>query len=118
MRTVIAAAVLVVTAGVGFALVGGAGGAAWSYALVVLIAVGAAWFAARLAPGRRLGMGDGTCPECRGEGRAFYGSGRTTYRRRCRACRGSGSAPADLRIPEALLHPGTRTDGETVPVQQ
>lgn len=117
MRAVIGTTVFVVGAALGLALTEGGGGPGWSRAAVLLAAAVGALFAARHGI-RRPGLGEDVCPECHGEGRAFYGRGRTTRRRRCRACRGRGLAArsAAVRIPEALLHPGVRTDGATVPV--
>ncbi|MCK9901005.1 hypothetical protein CC117_18600 [Parafrankia colletiae] len=116
MRAVIGTAVFVIVVAVGLALVSGFGGAVWAVALVVLVALAAGVLAAAQTGAPRSRPGVGTCPECRGEGRAFYGRGRTTYRRRCRTCRGRGQAHVSATIPEALLHPGTRTEGESVPL--
>ncbi len=63
----------------------------WGYVAVVVVAALAASLAARLIPGRHHGAVEMDCPRCRGEGQAFYGRGRETYRRRCRACHGRGS---------------------------
>ncbi|WP_261555531.1 cytochrome C [Frankia tisae] len=63
----------------------------WGYVAVVVVAALAASLAARLIPGRHHGAVELDCPRCRGEGQAFYGTGRETYRRRCRACHGRGS---------------------------
>ncbi|OAA18698.1 hypothetical protein UG55_11011 [Frankia sp. EI5c] len=117
MRAVIGTGVFVIVAAVGLAVVGAAGGAGWSFALVLLAAAGAGVLSAGRAVRHRPERGERVCPECHGEGYAFYGRGRTTSRRRCRTCRGRGMDPAPVRIPEALLRPGTRTEGESVPVQ-
>ncbi|WP_232291889.1 cytochrome C [Frankia sp. QA3] len=83
----------------------------WAYVAVVVLAAVAAGLAARLIPGRHHGAVELDCPRCRGEGQAFYGTGRETYRRRCRACHGRGSVrrgragAARWPVPEAADDP-------------
>lgn len=41
--------------------------------------------------GRKIGWGDGNCPNCGGTGRAGYDLAKYGVKEECRACKGSGS---------------------------
>jgi hypothetical protein len=76
------------------------------YVATLLVAVLAAGLVHRLFPGRHHGSTEGDCVRCRGEGYAFYGTGRATYRRRCRTCRGSGAARDARQVSRARRRGG------------
>jgi hypothetical protein len=90
----------------------------WGYLVVVVLAALAAGLAARLIPGRHHGAVELDCPRCRGEGQAFYGKGRDTYRRRCRACHGRGSVRHGQAGAARWPVPETADDPPTLPMAE
>ncbi len=105
---------------VGAGIVGRAAAAdgRWGYVVVVVLAALAAGLAARLIPGRHHGAVELDCPRCRGEGQAFYGVGRETYRRRCRACHGRGSVGRGQAGATHWPVPETAGDPPTLPMAE
>jgi hypothetical protein len=96
MRVITGTAVFLVATAIGLGVVDSradAGDRAWQRGLVVVLALLAAALVNRILFGRKYGWGDGECEVCRGFGKAFYGTGRHTYRASCRSCGGTGSGP-------------------------
>ncbi|WP_231861099.1 MULTISPECIES: cytochrome C [Frankia] len=90
----------------------------WGYVVVIVLAALAAVLAARLIPGRHHGAVELDCPRCRGEGQAFYGRGRETYRRRCRVCHGRGSVRHGQASAIRWPVPETAGDPPTLPLAE